>query len=906
MKDDFDSHDLEDESVWSVTIKLLFEHGGTMEQVKAVLEELTAKIVTSRGTLDASEVKRLLDRLRSSKNTISVALARSHLKVGLENRANIQHPNHALKTTELETAIKWISALDFRASQRASQMQRLSGTGIWFLNSPQVRGWSEGRTTALWCHGLPGVGKTVLASTIFQQLEEQYLDKNVAVLITYCSFDDKNTHSTYNILSSFIRQIVEKKGEMSDVIKDMYAEHSQSHTQSRPTLDQLINLLSTEIGTFEKTFIIVDGLDEIPNDKDKTELLRTIESLIPLPQFMVTSRPVSSISAWFKGHSSENKYRILEESHGDNQPRYHCSNCDESAETETLCSSTENTENDNSIAEVSKGTLPIQDDQSWRTQAAYKCEKCDRYVCVNCYEKFDICFGCSNKKACFKWTWPGSALTTLIDNTRGKVNDLPATIAARVREEAHGIFLLAKEIMNTLRGLPSNIKDIYDNVFRLATARKLFIQHLSSMLAHETTWSDGHGMMADICLAYLQFKTFSSGACMGSDHKDLTDERRQNPQTAQLANDFLSKQAHVAAAAQIMWIDDMETSSGWDADDGAHDADCLQTTPLMVCLKNTRRHINIVKQIVSSTKDISINEFDVNYRSRTALMHALLLTRKDIDVDLQRPNNPRNNALLIAVAYGYRELSMTSSNQTALNLAASNGHLSIAELLLDRGANLDTGDMYGECVRLLIERGVNYRFKDSLGRGALHACANLDLDPNVQGNGGETPLHDAVGMNSVGVTKLLLEYAARTYIEDKMGRTPLVKARDLQRDRIFSILKRARKKEPKAMKGEDTDPLTVSGHRARVDTLSEEYKLPIHLVAGHHSRKELEEYLSDLGPRADEAINQVDSVDLETPLHFAARSGMVDSMRLLLERGAKAGLKDRWGFTPLHLAVDFG
>lgn len=659
----------------------------------------------------------------------------------------------------------------------------------------------------------------------------------------------------------------------------------------------------------------------------------------------------------------------------------------------------------------------------------------------------------------------------------------------------------AREIIDTLERLPSNIKEIYDNVFRrignlrwakklkklitiVATARKLLstealahaivvnpgdddidpydlsnIQHLSSMcaglididhsgfvrLAHETvgfyiaqngleTWSDGHGMMADICLVYLQFKTFSSGACMGSDHKDLIDERRHeypfltyaatnwghharettNPQTAQLTNDFLGKQAHIAAAAQIMWIDDMETSSGWDAEDGVHglhvasyfglsdavsvllssgiDADvedCLQTTPLMyaaqeghtdivrtllraganpgricgrnrtvlhrVCLKNTSQHINIVKQIVSSTKDISINAFDVNYGGGTALMHAvfteceesvkLLLTRKDIDVGLQKPNKPRNNALLIAVIYGCHELvetllddgrvsieSMNLSGQTALNLAASKGYLSIVELLLGRGANIDTGDMYEgppllraidnnrlECVRLLIERGVNYRFKDSLGRGALHACAinkrgvimryllkNLDLDPNVQGNGGETPLHDAVGANSVAITKILLEYGARTDIEDKMGRTPLVRARDLQRDRLFSILKKARKKEPKVMKDEDTDPLTIPKHPARADTLSEEYKLPIHSVVRHYSRKELEKYLSDLGPQADEAINQTDSVDLKTPLHFAARFGRVDSMRLLLERGASVGPKDRWGYTPLHIAVDFG
>ena len=43
-----------------------------------------------------------------------------------------------------------------------------------------------------------------------------------------------------------------------------------------------------------------------------------------------------------------------------------------------------------------------------------------------------------------------------------------------------------------------------------------------------------------------------------------------------------------------------------------------------------------------------------------------------------------------------------------------------------------------------------------------------------------------------------------------------------------------------------------------------------------------------------------------TPLHIAAREGAVNTVHLLLAKGAEAGLKDRDGATPLHLAALYG
>ncbi|KAI1282644.1 hypothetical protein F5Y07DRAFT_194133 [Xylaria sp. FL0933] len=240
LKYEFESHNLDEETAWSNPIKPLFNPGGTVDQLKVVLEQVASKLVLpSRGVktafkkvkwpFDKPEIQRILGRLRSLTDSISIALGRANLQVGVDTNKDVKYLRHAIESAELETALKWISPLDFRMLQKTAQRRPLSGTGSWFLNNPQVRGWSNMKTKALWCHGIPGAGKTVLATALFQQLLEKHAHENVAVLIAYCSFDDANTHSSSNIVSSFLRQLVEKRGHMSEAIRARLVRQNLHH-----------------------------------------------------------------------------------------------------------------------------------------------------------------------------------------------------------------------------------------------------------------------------------------------------------------------------------------------------------------------------------------------------------------------------------------------------------------------------------------------------------------------------------------------------------------------------------------------------------------------------------------------------------------------------------------------------
>ena len=104
-----------------------------------------------------------------------------------------------------------------------------------------------------------------------------------------------------------------------------------------------------------------------------------------------------------------------------------------------------------------------------------------------------------------------------------------------------------------------------------------------------------------------------------------------------------------------------------------------------------------------------------------------------------------------------------NQGMAALHWAAKDGHLAIARLLLEKGADIKAKDKYGMTalhlaaspgheglIRLLLEMGADINAKDKYGTIALHLAA-------LSG--------------SEGVVRLLLEMGADSNAKDKLGRT---------------------------------------------------------------------------------------------------------------------------------------
>ena len=146
-------------------------------------------------------------------------------------------------------------------------------TGNWFLDSKQFTDWKVLPNSFIWLHGTPGCGKTILSSTIIQDIKT-YCHSNPtrAVAYFYFDFNDMEKQRPENMIRSIITQLSFKYPSMSQALKSLFSSHTNGERQ--PIAGALITTLHQIIQGLDETFIVLDALDECT---DRTELLEYIE-----------------------------------------------------------------------------------------------------------------------------------------------------------------------------------------------------------------------------------------------------------------------------------------------------------------------------------------------------------------------------------------------------------------------------------------------------------------------------------------------------------------------------------------------------------------------------------------------------------------------------------------------------
>ena len=189
----------------------------------------------------------------------------------------------------------------FSARQSDIYKRREESTGHWFLEDVSFRSWLCGDTKFLWCPGVPGSGKTIIASIVVDHLENTFPDGKVGIAYIYCNYRDQLEQTANNLIGSLLRQLLELASAIPKNILDLYHRNISRHTHLKA--GELIELLLVEARSFERVFIVVDALDECQEGNGtRANLLAALRRLKPFVSLLVTSRFTVNIPVELGSH----------------------------------------------------------------------------------------------------------------------------------------------------------------------------------------------------------------------------------------------------------------------------------------------------------------------------------------------------------------------------------------------------------------------------------------------------------------------------------------------------------------------------------------------------------------------------------------------------------------------------
>jgi hypothetical protein len=199
--------------------------------------------------------------------------------------------------------LDWLSPISIEKHHEDSKSHLIiaKDSGSWFLKSDRYLDWMDPTKSdrMLWCPGLPGAGKTVMASLIIDQLTTdaasfRQTHENSVCWLYLGSTDAKGRPGA--LLAALLRYMVRKSEKIPHYVESLYQNHLEVKTS--PTDDSVMKCLIEICRGKENIFLVVDAMDEYP-EPQRNVLIDYIHDMLqqlPALRVLITSRLLQSIA----------------------------------------------------------------------------------------------------------------------------------------------------------------------------------------------------------------------------------------------------------------------------------------------------------------------------------------------------------------------------------------------------------------------------------------------------------------------------------------------------------------------------------------------------------------------------------------------------------------------------------
>lgn len=329
------------------------------------------------------------------------------------------------------------------------------------------------------------------------------------------------------------------------------------------------------------------------------------------------------------------------------------------------------------------------------------------------------------------------------------------------------------------------------------------------------------------------------------------------------------------------------------------------------------QHHNIFNYLtVEKNADLTVlDEYEENIlfevvRSDQLNVIKYVLDERKIKLNVNQKNKGNETVVHLSVRYDrmsildylvnqkHADINFVDGSNTPLHYASWDNHFKAVQLLVEHGADINRRDKNGDTalhlttsetvLKYLLQKGADINKRNKAGATPLHAAVSRNrykfckllvekgADINEQNKIGETALHLAVSPGFFEICNYLVEHKADVNVENKRGETPL----------HYAILK-----------GNNAVCKYLIDHDADVSVDAD--GTAVHLAATLNE-VDILRYLVD---EKHANVNATRKRDSWSPLHSAAYYGSYDALKYLIEHGANAQAKDKYGKTPSQIAL---
>ncbi|KAI1421745.1 hypothetical protein F5Y12DRAFT_687267 [Xylaria sp. FL1777] len=704
------------------------------------------------------------DDVRNLRGRITLSVASCTVFLGMLNGENVaklvegqKQQGQREQKRDHQEILDWLTPANYHDQQSDFIRRRQPGTGQWLLDSPEYQNWVATKGELLFCPGIPGAGKTMLTSIAIENLLTLYsADESVGICYAFLNFQRTSEQKLNNLIALLVKQLAQTRQTLPGSVGSLFSRHKRR--QTRPSFDELCEALNSMINDYSRVFVVIDALDECQVEDDCRSkfisVLLNIWSKLRV-NVLATSRFIPEITSRFGG-------AVVKEIRASDE--------DIITYVDGKLSSLPNfvSRNADLQDEIKKSIVGCIDGMFLLAQLHLDSLRGKRSARAIRNALSELPKGSEAYDA---------AYTDAINRIKGQLPDqrdlalealLWITYAKRPLTTIELRHALGVELNETefYEDNLSDLDDIVSNCCGLVTVDEesdiIRLVHYTTQEYFSrtgTSWFPGADLrIAQICVTYLSFDTFKSGACprLSEFKKRLYSypfysyaskywgTHAYSAPNHQFCYKFLTMSASVNACSQAFFMDMSWKSYGEFGD----------SSPYMTRQMNGL-HLAALWGLSEAAKSlVEVSEINApDYTGATPIIYAI------------RSGNAPIVELLLQKGVGINSM---IQGKTLLGHAALNGRLSVAKLLLEKGADITSKTTN-------IHTPLHYAVSSG-DKAMAEFLIEKGADIDSKGKDGVTPLSIAVSGGIDDMVQFLLEQGANIESEDIYGVTPLVEA----------------------------------------------------------------------------------------------------------------------------------